>query len=119
MLISGGENIYPSEIERILSEHPHVDECAVIGIPDEKWGEVPVAALVCSDAGSPDDAELLQLFEGRLGRLKYPRHFVRLDVLPRNAMGKVVFSELKASILEILESQGVTDFCRSDSSCTR
>jgi len=100
MIISGGENIYPSEVERILGEHPEVSECAVVGIPHNKWGEVPVAAVVGADNPALRADDLLPIFEGRLGHLKHPRHFVQFDELPRNAMGKVVFSELQAMIVK-------------------
>lgn len=102
MIISGGENIYPSELERILNEHRTISECAVVGIPDDKWGEVPVAAFVCAGGQSPGDGELLQLFETRLGHLKHPRHFIQIDKLPRNAMGKVVFAELQDTLIRTL-----------------
>jgi fatty-acyl-CoA synthase len=98
MLISGGENIYPAELERILLEHPAVAEAAVVGVPDDRWGEVPVAAFVCDEKDAPGVDELAGLFEGRLGQMKHPQHFVRFDELPRNAMGKVRHSDLQAEV---------------------
>ena len=102
VIISGGENIYPSELERILNENPHISECAVVGVPHDDWGEVPAAAFVCAGEQALGKDDLLPMFEGRLGHLKHPQHFVRLDELPKNAMGKVVFSELQATIVRQL-----------------
>jgi len=87
MIISGGENIYPAEIERVLLVHPAVAEAAVIGRPDPKWQEVPVAYVVCR---APVEADALkQHVTGELARFKVPREYVFVDALPRNAMGKV------------------------------
>lgn len=99
MIISGGENIYPSELERVLLEHPDIAEAVVVGIPHEKWGEIPVAAFVCRGNKLPDTNSLAGLFEGRLGHMKHPRHFIRFDELPKNAMGKVVFSDLEEEMI--------------------
>lgn len=102
VIISGGENIYPSELEQILLEHPAITEAVVVGYPHEKWGEVPVAALISSGDVSPDPATLKQLFEDRVGHLKHPQHFVVLDAMPRNAMGKIVYSAVRSEIEKIL-----------------
>jgi fatty-acyl-CoA synthase len=92
VIISGGENIYPAEVERVLRELPGIREAQVIGKPDGRWGMVPVAAVVAG-AGLTREA-VLQHFEGRLARFKHPRDVVFLDELPRNAMGKVRLDEL-------------------------
>jgi fatty-acyl-CoA synthase len=92
VIISGGENIYPAEVERVLREMPGVRECQVIGRPDPRWGMVPVAAVV-GDAGLTH-AAVLGYFDGRLARFKHPRGVVFLPELPRNAMGKVRLDEL-------------------------
>ena len=95
MIISGGENIYPAEIERVLHEHPAVAEAAVIGCPDPKWQEVPVAYVV-RRRGMPVDAEdLLRHVAAQLARFKIPRDVVFVDDLPRNALGKVQHFRLK------------------------
>ena len=104
MIISGGENIYPSELERILLEHTDIVEVAVIGFPHEKWGEVPAAAYVCRGNKVPAAGTLAGLFEGRLGHMKHPRHFVHFDEFPKNAMGKVVLADLHAEVLRRLGS---------------
>ena len=103
VIISGGENIYPSELEQILLEHPAITEAVVVGYPHEKWGEVPVAAIINSGGETPDPATLKQLFEGRVGHLKHPQHFLVLDAMPRNAMGKVVYAEVQSALGKLLE----------------
>lgn len=99
MIISGGENIYPSELERILLEHPAIVDVAVVGMPHDKWGEVPVVGYVFTGKDAPDADMLANLFEGRLGHMKHPRHYVRFDEFPKNAMGKVVLSDLRDEII--------------------
>jgi fatty-acyl-CoA synthase len=95
MIISGGENIYPAEIERVLLEHPDVAECGVIGRPDAKWNEVPVAYVILR-AGCRTDAEALKAHvSAQLARFKVPREFVFVDDLPRTALGKVQHFKLK------------------------
>ncbi|MEM7423742.1 MAG: AMP-binding protein [Pseudomonadota bacterium] len=96
VIISGGENIYPAELERVLRKVPGVTEAAVVGIADEKWGSVPVAAVVSN--GPVTSADVRAVFDRDLARFKHPKavHFV--DALPRNAMGKVVPAEVKTMI---------------------
>jgi fatty-acyl-CoA synthase len=95
MIISGGENIYPAEIERVLLDHPHVAEAAVIGVPDPRWQEVPAAFVVARTAVSAE--ELRAFVMGQLARFKVPRDIVFVDELPRNALGKVQHFLLKES----------------------
>jgi fatty-acyl-CoA synthase len=100
MFISGGENIYPAEIEAALAAHPHVAEVAVVGMPDERWGEVGHAAIVLR-AGSGADADaLLAHCETLLARYKLPKRFHVLDALPRTGSGKVVKARLKTLLAE-------------------
>jgi len=95
MIISGGENIYPAEIERVLVAHPDVAEGAVIGRADPKWQEVPVAYVV-RRAGRAVDARALEAhLLGQLARFKVPREYVFVESLPRNAMGKVQHFRLR------------------------
>ncbi len=89
VVISGGENIYPAELEAVLHEHPGIRDAVVVGRADPRWGEVPVAVVVRADSAL-DEAGVLALFEGRLARFKHPREVVFMDELPRNAMGKVL-----------------------------
>ena len=92
MVISGGENVYPAEVENVLQEHPAVREAAVVGVPDERWGEVCLAFVVLVAEASED--ELLEHCRGRLARYKVPKGVRFLESLPRNALDKVVKSEL-------------------------
>ena len=96
MIVSGGENIAGSEVERVLYEHEAVLEAAVVGRPDERWGEVPVAFVVLR-AGRrrrPRD-ELIEHCRGQLARFKVPKEVTFLDALPRNPSGKVLKRELR------------------------
>jgi len=93
VIISGGENIYPAELERLLREAPGVAEGAVCGRPDARWGEVPVAVVV-PGAGF-DPASVLRHFEGRIARFKQPRAVVAVSELPRTALGKVQLEALR------------------------
>jgi fatty-acyl-CoA synthase len=96
VIISGGENIYPAEVERVLATAPGVAEGAVVGRPDPKWGEVPVAVVVPADGF--DAARVLAHFEGRIARFKHPRAVVTLPALPRTALGKVAVAELRDAV---------------------
>jgi fatty-acyl-CoA synthase len=100
VIISGGENIYPAELENVLADCPAVLEAAVVGIEDPKWGEAPCACVVCKPGQTLDEKRVLALFRDRLARYKHPRRVVFLDGLPRNAMGKVQKSELKQKLKE-------------------
>ncbi len=88
LIISGGFNVYPSEVERALSAHPDVDQCAVVGLPDEEWGEC-VTAFVVTRSASLDGSELVARGRRSLAAYKVPKRVVFVDALPRNAMGKV------------------------------
>ncbi len=92
LIISGGANIYPREVEEALLTHPQVSEVSVIGRPDAEWGEI-VVAYVVGDA-APDDLDALCL--ERIARFKRPRHYVRVEVLPKNNYGKILKTELRA-----------------------
>jgi fatty-acyl-CoA synthase len=89
LIISGGENIYPAEVERVLLEHPEVSECGVIGRPDRRWDEVPVAYVIRRAGGSVDAEDLRAHVLTQLARFKVPRDIVFVDDLPRTALGKV------------------------------
>ena len=94
-IISGGENIYPAEIERVLAEHPKIFEVAVVGVPDEKWGESPRACVVLREGEQITEQELIGFCVGRLAKFKYPKSIFTLDALPRNSMGKVLRRNLR------------------------
>ncbi len=90
VIIAGGVNIYPAEIERILAEHPHVTESAAFGVADERWGELPVAAVVAVDGADIDANEVAEYCTARLARHKRPRRIEVVDALPRSPAGKVL-----------------------------
>ena len=95
MIISGGENIYCAEVENVLASHPAIVEVAVIGRPDEKWGEVPVAVAAVSEAGLRLE-DLADLLDEQLARYKHPRVLEIVEALPRNPAGKVLKTELRS-----------------------
>lgn len=88
MIISGGENVYPTEIENVLINHPSVSEVCIIGIPDEKWGEM-VCAVVVGSNGFTDENELKQHCKSRLGHYKVPKKFFFINELPKTPVGKI------------------------------
>ncbi|MFF2409492.1 long-chain fatty acid--CoA ligase [Streptomyces sp. NPDC058092] len=96
MIISGGENIYPAEVEDALLGHPDVAEAAVIGVPDPKWGEVGRAVVVPHPGAALTAEELIAHLEGRLARYKIPRSVVLVPELPRNAAGKLLKQPIRA-----------------------
>jgi fatty-acyl-CoA synthase len=98
VIISGGENIYPAELENVLADCPAIAEAAVVGVEDPKWGEAACACIVRK--GTIDEQAVLNLFRDRLARFKHPRRIVFLDALPKNAMGKVQKFELKQKLKE-------------------
>jgi len=98
MFISGGENVYPAEIEQVLFHHPNVRDVAVVGVPDERWGEVGVAVVVPRDPDGFDPGEIISYCNERLARYKVPKQVRTVDELPRNAAGKVLKRELRTAI---------------------
>jgi acyl-CoA synthetase (AMP-forming)/AMP-acid ligase II len=107
MIISGGENIYPAEIERVLVEHPALQDVAVIGVPDAQWGEVPKAVVVLKPGATLEPNELLAWCRERLGGYKVPRTVDVLTELPRNPTGKILKRELRKPYWEGRERQVV------------
>lgn len=95
MIITGGENVYPAEIEETIHEHPAVDEVAIVGTPDDTWGERIKAAIVPIDGREPSADELQRYVGERLADYKKPREFVFLESLPRNPTGKVLKAPLE------------------------
>lgn len=100
MIISGGENIYCAEVENVLYEHELIVEAAVVGRPDAKWGEVPVAIVAMAPGSAVDLTieELSSFLNDRLARYKHPKDIVVVEALPRNASGKVVKGELREKV---------------------
>jgi long-chain acyl-CoA synthetase len=95
LIISGGSNIYPREVEEVLLEDPNLAEVAVIGVPDREWGESVMAVLVAAPGATPDIGHLEQLCLQRIARFKRPRHWRLADRLPKNTAGKVLKRELR------------------------
>ncbi|OBJ37823.1 long-chain fatty acid--CoA ligase [Mycolicibacterium mucogenicum] len=96
MIISGGENIYSIEVERVLAEHPAVSEVAIIGVPDEKWGESVKAVVMLEDSGEAvSDADLIAFARERLAAYKCPKTIDFVDDMPRNPTGKILKKELR------------------------
>jgi fatty-acyl-CoA synthase len=108
LIISGGENIYPAEVERVLLEHPDVAECGVIGRPDPRWDEVPVAYVIRRNRCSVDADGLKAHVQSQLARFKVPREFVFVEDLPRTALGKVQHFMLKQIDAKARERGGVS-----------
>lgn len=93
MYISGAENVYPAEIERVLKQNENIKECAVVGVKDEKWGEVGKAFVVLHQA--QDEASLRAFCVERLAKFKVPKYFVVLDAMPLTDSGKIDRKKLK------------------------
>ncbi len=98
MILTGGENVYPREVEEVLYEHPGVVEAAVIGAPDPTWGEKVVAVVVRREGQEVDQANLIAFCRERIASYKKPKHVVFIDALPKNASGKVLKRELRDAI---------------------
>ena len=98
MFISGGENVYPVEIEKVLYEHPAVAQCAVIAEPDPQWGEVGRAVVVLRAGAGATEADLLQHCRAHLARYKVPKSVAFLDAMPLSPAGKILKRELKAAL---------------------
>jgi acyl-CoA synthetase (AMP-forming)/AMP-acid ligase II len=97
MIISGGENVYPSEVERLLGTHPAVQDVAVVGVPHDTWGEAVHAVIVLRAGASPTEAEILDWCRDRIAGYKRPRSvtFVDDEGMPRTATGKILHRALR------------------------
>jgi long-chain acyl-CoA synthetase len=95
MIISGGENIYPAEVENALFGHPAIADVAVIGVPDPKWGEAVKAVIVRKPGTEVSAAELIEFARSRIAGFKVPRSIDFVDALPRNPSGKILKRELR------------------------
>ncbi|MFK7957568.1 MAG: class I adenylate-forming enzyme family protein [Lysobacterales bacterium] len=103
MIITGGFNVYPNEVEQVISTHPAVQESAVIGIPDEKWGEAVKACVQLKPGQSLTEDEVIALVKDKLGGVKAPKSVDIMDDLPRSAVGKVLKTELRKPYWEDAE----------------
>ena len=99
MIITGGENVYPIEVEEVLAQHPDVADVAVIGVPDERWGEAVKALVIVRDDRPVSGAALLAFARERLAGYKLPRSIDFVDDLPRTPTGKVLKRELRERYL--------------------
>ena len=100
MIITGGENVYPREIEELLYTRPEVQECAVIGLPDMVYGERVTAVIIPKENTSLDQAELKAFLKSALSPYKVPKEFIQVSEFPRSSAGKILKRELKRRILE-------------------
>ena len=100
MYISGGENVYPAEVERVLRVHPAIEDIAVVGVPDETWGEVGYAFVIPKSGADLTAAEVLGFCDGRLARYKWPKQVLFKEDFPRTALGKVRKTVLKKDYIE-------------------
>lgn len=106
MLISGGENVYSVEVEQVLVRHPAIREVAVIGVPDSRWGEVPLAVVVLADPhASLTLAEVSEFCAKHLAKFKIPKHLQVVQELPRNATGKILKTTLRSSYQRMREDR--------------
>ncbi len=108
LVISGGVNIYPKELEEIIDQSPGVMECAVVGLPHPDFGEAVVAFVVGSGSKRPSAIDLSAELDGRLARYKHPKRVIPMDGLPRNSMGKVLKSVLRREYHDLFVEQGST-----------
>jgi fatty-acyl-CoA synthase len=106
LIISGGENIYPAEIENVLIECPDIVEVSVVGRPDDRWGEIVVAVVVVRSGANLSAEAVIGLLEGRIARFKHPKEVVFAEELPRTALGKV----RKEDVRRMLESHVASGF---------
>ena len=101
MIITGGENVYSTEVENAVAQHPAVQQCAVIGVPHPHWGEAVHAVVVCKPGTTLDPAELIAFCKERIGHYKCPRSVdVRTEPLPISGAGKILKRELRRPFWE-------------------
>ena len=100
MYISGGENVYPAEVEHVLYQLPGVTEAAVIGVPHDRWGEVGLAVLAVESGADLDRATVVEHCVQRLAKFKNPDDIALVDALPRDATGKVLKRELRQRFVD-------------------
>ncbi len=104
MIISGGENIYPAEIENLLVDCPQIMDATAIGLPDASWGEMVVAVVVQQPHAALTEADVMALFDGRLARFKQPRRVIFCESLPKTALGKVQKALLAQQVAKLLRA---------------
>ena len=100
MIVSGGENIYPAEVENVLMSHPAIADVAVIGVPSDKWGESPKAVVVLQPDADADADAIIAFARRRLATYKCPTSVDFIDALPRNPSGKILKKDFRAPYWE-------------------
>ena len=95
MIVSGGENVYPRVVEDVLFRHPAIADAAVLGVPDERWGETVKAIVVLRAGATATEEEIISFCRRKLGGFELPRSVDFVDALPRNASGKVLKRDLR------------------------
>jgi long-chain acyl-CoA synthetase len=100
MIVSGGENVYPAEVENVLMGHPAVADCAIIGVPHEKWGETAKAVVVRVPGVEVTEDEIIEFCRERLAKFKCPTSVDWAEALPRNPSGKILKKDLRAPYWE-------------------
>jgi fatty-acyl-CoA synthase len=100
MYVSGGENIYPAEVERVLRRHPAIEDIAVVGVPDETWGEVGYAFVVPKHGSDLTPEDVIGFCDGHLAHYKWPQKIIIKEDFPRTALGKVRKTALKQDYLQ-------------------
>lgn len=100
MIVTGSENVYPAEVERVVIEHPDVLEVAVVGAPDEKWGETIAAYVVLAPSSALRPEDLVEWSRDKIAGYKRPRKIIAVDELPKNASGKTLRRQLRARLWE-------------------
>ena len=104
-IVSGGENVYPAEVENAIYGHPAVADVAVVGVPDDKWGEAVKACVVLREGQSADAGEIIDWARERIAGYKCPKSVDFIPALPRNPSGKILRRELRAPYWEGRERQ--------------
>ena len=110
--ITGGENVYPREVEEVLYLRPEVEECAVIGLPDKEWGERVVAFIVPKKDHPVVPEELKSFLKARLFRFKVPKEYVAVSELPKSPAGKILKREVKKQFFTEPDSPGWQNKCK-------
>ena len=105
LIISGGENVYPAEIENLLYAHPSVESAAVVALADDRWGEVPVAFIVTKEGQSFEPATLQAYVGDNLARYKQPKHYIQIEELPLGGSGKVLKKDLRVQARTLLHKE--------------
>lgn len=100
MILSGAINVYPAEIEEVLHEHTKIADVAVIGVPDEKWGEVPIAIVVLHEGEDVNQEDILEFCNGKLAKYKIPHRVNFVEELPRSLQGKLLKYQLREKYIK-------------------